>query len=78
MNQIWTIELNLDDNPLSSFAWHIDEYKRTVLRNIRHSIVNQKSERWVLVGLATTIDEAHEKTDNLRKLIKLKKEEKDP
>lgn len=68
-NEIWTIELNLDDDFASSCAYHIDEVMNTMLRNINHAETAQKAGRWVLVGLAHSIEEAHEKSKKLQLLL---------
>ena len=47
----WTIELNLNDDPLNSCAWHIDDLKTTCMRNLRHAVHNEKVDRWVLISV---------------------------
>jgi hypothetical protein len=66
---IWTIELNLNDDPLNSCSWHIDDLKTTCLRNIRHSIHEEKVDKWVLVGLKESEEIPFEEADMLRRLI---------
>ena len=69
IDNIFTIELNLDDDFASSCAYHVDDLKRTIHRNISHAETEQKTNRWVLVGLATGLDEALEKSFRLRQIL---------
>lgn len=66
---VYTIELNLDDDFSRSTAYHVDSQKNTFLRNIRHAETGKKTNRWVLVGLANSHPEALDKTWELQKLL---------
>lgn len=67
--KIHTIELNLDDDFANACAYHVDDLKHTIVRNIQHAESYQETNRWVLVGLANSLSEALDKTDELRKLL---------
>jgi len=66
---MWTIELNLDDDFASSCAYHIDEYMNTVRNNLEHASSGEKTQRWVLVGLAYTLEEASDKCKKIREMM---------
>lgn len=76
-DKICTIELNLDDDFANSCAYHVDYLDQTIRNNISHAETNQKTNRWVLVGLALSIYEAQEKAYTLRILL-CKKHGRDP
>lgn len=67
--RLWTIELNLDDDPLNSCAWHIDELKLTCVRNLRHCIDKEETDRWVLVSIVESADIPWGEADELRRII---------
>lgn len=69
MSEIFTIELNLDDDFASCCAYHVDNLRNTIKRNIEHAETAQETNRWVLVGLACSMDEALEKTHKLHKIL---------
>lgn len=73
MDDFWTIEVNLDDDPFSSCSWHLDYLRGTIKDNVRRSIHNEKTDRWVLVGIQATFEEASKYADELRKLIYMEK-----
>ena len=73
MDDVWTIEVNLDDDPLSSCSWHLDYLRLTIKNNVRRSIHNEKPDRWVLVGIRPTFEDASHYADELRQLICLEK-----
>lgn len=66
---IYTIELNLDDDYASECAYHVDDQRTTFLRNIRHAVREEKTNRWAVVGLASSFEEALEKCHQLRMLL---------
>lgn len=68
-DEIWTIELNLDDDFSSSCAYHIDSLIRTITHNIQHAETGKKTDRWVLIGLAYGSEEALEKVHEIRMLL---------
>jgi len=68
MNEIWTIELNLDADYADACAYHIDALMTTIRQNISHAEEGKKS-GWVLVGLAKSSKEANEKCKELRILL---------
>jgi hypothetical protein len=69
VDNIFTIELNLDDDFANSRAYHVNELKRTIHANISHAETKQKTNRWALVGLAWSLEEALEKSYELRHLL---------
>lgn len=69
MNDIYTIELNLDDDFSSSCAYHVDDQSSTIRRNIEHAETGQETDRWVLVGLANSLNEALDKAEKLQRLL---------
>jgi hypothetical protein len=64
--EIYTIELNLDDDFASSCSYHVDDYDRTCKRNIEHALDGRKTQRWVLVGIAHSLKEANEKSNQIQ------------
>jgi hypothetical protein len=66
---MYTIELNLDDDFASSCAYHIDDERTTIRTNLSHALESKKTQRWVFIGSATTLEEANEKCKKLRKLL---------
>ena len=64
--EIWTVELNLDDDFAYACAYHVDREKSTFLRNINHAVKGTETNRWAIVALAYSCDEAHEKAERLR------------
>lgn len=64
--EIWTIEINIDDDFASACAYHIDTYMRTSARNLRAACEKHITDRWALVGLAYGIDEANELANRAR------------
>ena len=69
MEKIHTIELNLDDDYASSCAYHIDDLMSTIKRNVLAAENNDKTDRWMLVGLANSLSEASDKAQELRLLL---------
>ena len=67
--EVCTIELNLDDDFSSSCSYHVDYLSQTIKRNVQHAETKQKTNRWVLVGLAYGLSEAMEKAQDLRVLL---------
>ena len=76
-NEIHTIELNLDDDFASSCAYHVDDLKTTIRRNIEHAETYQQTQRWVLVGMGTSREEALRKCEKLQILL-CKRNDKTP
>lgn len=68
-DEIWTIEVNVSEDPLSVYAWHIDMLSQTIKRNILNSMGYQTTNHWVLVGLSNSGTEAHDKADKLRDIL---------
>ncbi len=77
MKKIHTIELNLDDDFSSACAYHVDDFMTTMRRNIQHAEEGTKTNRWVLVGLAISFEEALHKCHELRMLL-YQRNNKDP
>ena len=63
---LYTIEINLDDDFANACAYHIDSFKNTSAMNLRHAVEMVKGDRWVTVGLAYSLSEASEKAHKLR------------
>jgi hypothetical protein len=72
IQDICTIEINLNEDFANSCAYHIDYLNQTILRNIA-AAEREKTEHpkdaWVLVGLAHTLSEANDKCAELQKLL---------
>jgi hypothetical protein len=69
MNEMCTIELNLDRNFASSSSYHVDYLQRTIENNLSHAQTGQKTQRWALVGLAPNMEEALDQVHELRILL---------
>ena len=67
--EICTIELNLDDDFASSCAYHVDYLKQTIKRNIQDAENEHKTERWVLVGMGYSLEEALDKCEKLQRML---------
>lgn len=78
MNDLWTIEVNLDDDFASSCAWHID----TLDTRLKDNFVNLlcsidgikqhngiKQDNWVLIHIANSYNDAHDYVDSVRNLL---------
>src|SRR5271166_5074268 len=70
-SDIWTIEVNLDDDFMSSCAWHIEDLITTIGKNAKHAIEKKKTQKWVLVGLANGHDEALQKSIEIQQIMAL-------
>jgi len=57
---MYIVELNLDDDFTSPFAYHIAEVEETIKNNIYCALNKRKLNNWVIVGLAETHEEARE------------------
>jgi len=66
MNEIFTIELNLDDDFSKSTAYHVDDFESTMRRNIQHAEQDEETSRWVLIGLAPSLSQACDECEQLR------------
>lgn len=64
--EIFTIEMNLDDDFANACAYHVDDFLTTSARNIRHCCEKVQTERWALIGLASSLNEAQEKCQKIR------------
>ena len=64
--KIWTIEINADDDFANACAYHVDEYPITSARNLRAACEGKESNRWLLVGLALSLNEALDKCEKTR------------
>lgn len=67
IKDIWTIEINQDGDFSNACAYHIDTLATTSQRNLKIACEGTKSNRWALVGLANSLEEANEKCNRLRK-----------
>jgi hypothetical protein len=66
MDKIWTIEINKNEDFANSWAYHIDKFKNTSMTNLKYVCEkSNKSDHWVVVGLANSLEEAKEKTSKL-------------
>lgn len=63
---LYTVEINLDDDFANACAYHVDSFKNTSAMNIRHAVELVKGDRWVTVGLAYSLSEASDKAHKLR------------
>lgn len=64
--ELWTIELNLDSDFEDSCSWHIDCIKDTTLRNMECALKKIPVNRWVLVGISTSLQEANNMAKHMR------------
>jgi len=69
MKDIFTIELNLDGDFANACAYHVDSLQRTIRRNVFLADNKKATKRWVLVGLAFSLDEAQDKAEKLRNIL---------
>lgn len=67
--EIWTIEINSDDDFANACAYHVDTYSNTSSRNLRAACEKNESDRWLLVGLAETLNEALDRCEKIRQTL---------
>jgi len=63
---IWTIEINLDEDYAYACAYHIDLLTNVSALNLREACEKKKTSRWAIVGIATTIESANEQCKLIR------------
>lgn len=66
---IYTIEVNLDEDFANACSYHIDDLRTTSAMLLREFCEKKTKERWVIVGLAASLSEAQEKCQKLRLLL---------
>ncbi len=64
--ELWTVELNLNDEAMSTCSWHIELYQQTVNRNINAAIRREERDPWLLVGITTSFSKAWDLCDQWR------------
>lgn len=70
MENLWCVELNLDADPMSNTSWHVDNLKKTLFQNLELAIKGPKGvNRWVIVALANSYNEAHDQCDIMQRVI---------
>ena len=78
LSNYWTLELNIGKDPLDICSWHVDEYKRTVRKNLQAGIAREDCSPWALIAIAPTVEEAQaagaECRELIAKILKAKKE----
>jgi len=67
--ELWIIELNLDDKYSNSTAYHIDTLSNTIKRHLLFALDSTETDRWVTIGVARSYSEAHDECGNLHKLL---------
>ncbi len=65
-NELCTIEINLDDDFANACAYHVDYATQTIGRNLVAVQMNYKFNRWVLIGLANSMEEGCDKAEMVR------------
>ena len=68
--ELWTVEVNLNDDAISPYAWHVDTISRTIEKNLNAAYQGQKRQPWLLVGLEISFDDACDLADKYREHIK--------
>jgi DNA-directed RNA polymerase subunit L len=76
MERMWSVELNIDDKELNNCSWHIDKLNKTLKNNLRRYIYKEKVQRWVLIGICYSYEEAHKLTSELMDAIDTIRNEK--
>jgi hypothetical protein len=66
---MYTIEVNLDDDISSSCAYHINDLDMTIKTNLTHAIEGTETNRWVLIGIAETLDKASDLKQKLHEKL---------
>ncbi len=75
-NELWTVEVNLDDDARYPNAYHIDIQENSLKNNLRRVLCkDNKVERWVIVAIANNASMAGEMCDKIR--IKMNEDFKD-
>lgn len=69
MKNIWTIEINMDDDFSSCCAYHIDYLEITIKRNLLNISMKHKTENWCIVALANNYEEAHDKAKEIQLIL---------
>ncbi len=64
--EIYTIEINLDDDFANGCAYHVDYYISTSARNLRAAGEKSEVDNWALVGLAFSLSDAMDKCEKFR------------
>jgi hypothetical protein len=67
--EIFTIEINLDDDFANACAYHVDDFLTTSARNIRHACYKTETDRWAVIGLAHSLSEALDKCQKIREML---------
>ena len=68
-DEIWTIELNLNDDFSDFCAYHIDTFTNTRRRHVSAALGGRKLDPWCLVGLANGHRDAHAKCKEMHDLL---------
>jgi len=58
---IWTIEINQDEDFTNVCSYHVDTLARTSARNLKIACERINTNRWALVGIAISHEEAVQK-----------------
>lgn len=61
-----TVEINLEDDFSNSCAYHVDDLKTTLKRNIYHAENPLINGRWVLIALGSSLDDALKKCEEIQ------------
>src|SRR5512135_1656637 len=76
MKSLYTIELNLDDDYANNCAYHVDNFIKTITRNIQHAETGQATNRWVIIGLEKSFEEAIERSKEIQKMLCIRNDKK--
>jgi len=63
---MYIVELNLDDDFTSPFAYHIDEVAHTIRTNLSRALSGKRVDRWSIIGIAITYEEARKICDDAK------------
>ena len=63
--EIWCVEINMDEDPCNKCSWNIDTLKRIIELNFERAVSRQKSNNWIIIGIRDSNVEAHSLADKL-------------
>lgn len=63
---VYSIEINLDDDFANARAYHIDDLRTTMRNNLKAVFTKEKRDRWVVVAIATSREAAREQVKIFR------------
>lgn len=67
--ELFTVEVNLDADPMLVTSWHTDYVLKTIRDNIFTLIEKRKTDRWVLIGIVSSQEDALRLRNSVIKLF---------